>query len=133
MCQESFESCHSGFLSIFSLLSLSVFDLGSGTGQTDRQTDDGHQHTMPHRSGDTTITECNTHVQNDAHLSSSVVVFKRALRPALRLRRLSKRVRLRRPLSTLTHSQGRSDGVYRYIYTPKSVYLKTFYVDVLLL
>ena len=27
--------------------SLSVFDLGRGTGRTDRQTDDGHQRLMP--------------------------------------------------------------------------------------
>ena len=35
------------FLPIFILLRPSVLDLGSGTGLTDRQTDNGHQHLMP--------------------------------------------------------------------------------------
>jgi len=35
------------FLLIFSLLRPSVLDLVSGTGQTDGQTDDGHQRLMP--------------------------------------------------------------------------------------
>jgi len=35
------------FLSIFSLLNPSILDLGSGTGQTDGQTDDSHQRLMP--------------------------------------------------------------------------------------
>ena len=39
-------SCAS-FLPIFSLLCHSILDLGSGTGQTDGQTDDGHQRLMP--------------------------------------------------------------------------------------
>jgi len=36
---------------IFSLLCPPVLNLGTGTGQTDRQTDDGHQHLMPPHHG----------------------------------------------------------------------------------
>ena len=43
-------SCAS-FLLILSLLRHSILDLGSGTGQTDSQTDDGHQSIMPHPMG----------------------------------------------------------------------------------
>jgi len=45
------------FLSIFSLLCYSILDFGSGTGQTYRQTDNGHQCIIPHpRAGDKNAT-----------------------------------------------------------------------------
>jgi len=46
-------------LSIFILLSPSVFDLDSGTGQTDRRTDNGHHCIVPPHYGGGSITNNN--------------------------------------------------------------------------
>jgi len=45
------DSWVTSLLPVFSFLCPSVLDLGSGMGQTDGQTDDGHQSIMPHPMG----------------------------------------------------------------------------------